>query len=42
MVVERKQAKKILILKEVSKIAYMDFMSANKTRIVISEIAMVK
>ena len=29
-------------MKEVSKIAYMDFTGANKTRIVISESAMVK
>ena len=34
--------KKILILKEVPKIADIDFVGANKTRIVISESAMVK
>ena len=42
MVVERLQTKKILILKEVPKIADMDFMGDNKTQIVISESAMVK
>ena len=42
MVMERQQTKKILILKKVSKIADMGFMGANKTQIVISEIAMVK
>ena len=42
MVLERKQTKKILILKEVSKTADMDFMGASNTRIVISESAMVK
>ena len=42
MVVERSQTKKILFLKEVPKIADMDFMGANETRIVISESEMVK
>ena len=37
-----KITRKVLILKEVPKIADMDFMGANKTRIVISESAMVK
>ena len=37
-----KITKKVLILKEVPKIADMDFMGANKTRTVISESAMVK
>ena len=41
MVVERQQTKTI-VLKEVPKIADMDFMGANKTRIVISESAMAK
>ena len=43
MVVERKKKKKkILILEEVPNIADMDFMGARKTRIVISESAVVK
>ena len=37
-----KITKKVLILKEVPKIADKDFMGANKTRMVISESAMVK
>ena len=37
-----KITRKVLILKEVPKIADMDFMGANKTRMVISESAMVK
>ena len=41
MVVERQQTKTI-VLKEIPKIADMDFMGANKTRIVISESAMAK